>query len=172
MLLTAAVAWTALAQEAANWPQFRGPNGLGIAPDQPVPLSFDGKKGENLRWKTRLPMGGYSSPVVWGDKVFVTGGDLAKRVVYCLHVADGRIAWQQEIEWCRPKPKKTDADPQEMEEEPTLKDNVAANTPATDGRGTWWRWTPRPARKSGAFASGRSTIPGATARRCCCTRTR
>jgi len=116
------------AQDPANWPQFRGPNGLGVAPEQNVPAKFSGKEKENLLWKSPVKMGGHSAPVVWGDKVFVTGGDKDKRELYC-YGTDGKLLWTQEVKWGKP-PKKEG----EEAEEPELKDYVAANTPATDGK--------------------------------------
>lgn len=60
-----------VAVHAQNWPTFRGPNGSGIA-DQPLPTAWDGEKGTGILWKTELPGLGHSSPVVWGNRVFVT----------------------------------------------------------------------------------------------------
>ena len=60
------------------WPQFRGANCSGIAPDdRPMPVEFGPEK--NCLWRTRLPAG-HSSPVVWGDRIFLTGytGEPAK----------------------------------------------------------------------------------------------
>ena len=61
----------AAAAHAQNWPTFRGPNGSGIA-TAPLPTTWDGEKSSNILWKTPLPGLGHSSPVVWGDRVFVT----------------------------------------------------------------------------------------------------
>ena len=60
-----------IAAHAQNWPTFRGPNGSGIA-TTPLPTAWDGEKSSNILWKTPLPGLGHSSPVVWGDRVFVT----------------------------------------------------------------------------------------------------
>lgn len=119
--------------QADDWPQFRGPNGLGIAPEQAVPVKFDGKAGEGLLWKAKIEQGGQSSPIVAGDKVFVTGGSAEKRFVYCYNVADGKLAWKQEVKWGKKAPKKKQGEEEESTE-PDLKDYVAANTPATDGK--------------------------------------
>src|SRR5437016_1880449 len=56
---------------AADWPGFRGNNMSGTA-DGPAPTSWDAVKGTNLAWKTPIPGLAHSSPIVWGDKVFVT----------------------------------------------------------------------------------------------------
>jgi outer membrane protein assembly factor BamB len=55
----------------ANWPSFRGPQAGGIAGGNP-PLRWDVEKAVNLRWKTEIPGLGHSSPVVWGDRLYVT----------------------------------------------------------------------------------------------------
>ena len=59
---------------AAHWPQFRGPTGLGYTDDKNLPLHWNAKSNLNVAWKSPLPKcdNPYSSPVVWGDRVFVT----------------------------------------------------------------------------------------------------
>ncbi|HEY2839711.1 MAG TPA: PQQ-binding-like beta-propeller repeat protein, partial [Pirellulales bacterium] len=54
----------------AEWPQFRGPGGEGISDESKLPDQWTAEK--NVRWKAPLPGTGWSSPVVWGDKVFIT----------------------------------------------------------------------------------------------------
>jgi outer membrane protein assembly factor BamB len=56
--------------DAADWPQFRGPGNSGVATDTPFPDDWSATK--NVTWKVKVPGYGWSSPVVWGDKVFVT----------------------------------------------------------------------------------------------------
>jgi outer membrane protein assembly factor BamB len=78
-----------------NWPQWRGPSGQGYSTDTAVPLTWGEK--ENLLWKTRLPGAGNSSPIVWGERVFLTaaGDKGSERLVLCLSTRDGKILWQQ-----------------------------------------------------------------------------
>lgn len=57
-------------QTAANWPQWRGPFGTGVASDAQPPTEWSDSK--NVRWKTRLPGRGHSTPIVWNDRIFVT----------------------------------------------------------------------------------------------------
>src|SRR5688572_23738632 len=52
------------------WPQWRGPNGNGIAPSADPPLEWS--ETRNVRWKVEVPGRGLASPVVWGDRIFVT----------------------------------------------------------------------------------------------------
>src|SRR5262249_31507606 len=65
-----------------EWPRFRGPNGSGVS-GTPVPVKWTEK---DYRWKVRLPAPGHSSPVLWGDRLFVTCGDekTGQRLVVCL----------------------------------------------------------------------------------------
>ncbi len=81
-----------------NWSRFRGPGGLGISHYSNVPSSWNGKTGENILWKTAIPLPGENSPVVWGKKVFVTGATESKREVYCVDADNGKILWQRSVE--------------------------------------------------------------------------
>jgi outer membrane protein assembly factor BamB len=76
-----------------NFPEFRGPGGLGIANQKNIPTSWDGKTGKNILWKTELPLPGNNSPVFWGNKLFLTGADASKREVYCFDITTGKILW-------------------------------------------------------------------------------
>jgi outer membrane protein assembly factor BamB len=80
---------------AAYWPCWRGPSGQGYVTDTHVPLSWS--ETQNLLWKTALPGEGNSTPVIWGERVFVTGAGNGgrERYVVCLRTTDGKILWQQ-----------------------------------------------------------------------------
>ncbi|MCX6345330.1 MAG: PQQ-binding-like beta-propeller repeat protein [Armatimonadetes bacterium] len=80
---------------AKNWPVFRGPTGMGVIESGDYPLKWDGKSGEGIIWKTAIPLPGWNSPVVWGDKIFVVGADKTKREIYCIDAASGKIIWKQ-----------------------------------------------------------------------------
>jgi outer membrane protein assembly factor BamB len=84
------------AASGENWPRFRGPNGQGIAASGTFPAQWS---DEDYNWKVELPGGGHSSPVVWGDKVFVTCADDTTRQgrILCLNAADGRELWRKEF---------------------------------------------------------------------------
>ena len=79
---------------AQEWTRFRGPNGQGISDATTIPIKWT--EGD-CNWKVDLPGGGHSSPVVWGDKVFVTCGDatVGRGVLLALSVSDGAILWQR-----------------------------------------------------------------------------
>jgi outer membrane protein assembly factor BamB len=80
---------------AAHWPQFRGPNGSGVAPDGPaLPERFG--PAENVLWKIELPPG-HSSPCIWGDRIFLTGFDSAAKSLETLALdrRTGKIVWRR-----------------------------------------------------------------------------
>jgi outer membrane protein assembly factor BamB len=81
------------AARADNWPSWRGAAGQGHAADKDLPLTWSEK--ENIRWKAVLPDSGNASPVVWGDRIFVTQctDKGKKRGVLCLDRATGKQLW-------------------------------------------------------------------------------
>ena len=81
-----------------NWPRFRGPGGLGISAYTNVPTNWNGKTREGILWKKKVPLPGHSSPVFWGDRVFVSGGNKDKREVYCFDAVSGKQLWQGSVE--------------------------------------------------------------------------
>src|SRR5687768_9109492 len=70
LLVALGLAVVSTAGRAGDWPQFRGPGGSAVAEDKPLPVEWS--KDQNIAWKAKLPGYGWSSPVVVGDKVFVT----------------------------------------------------------------------------------------------------
>ena len=82
---------------AQNWPQFRGLNGQGHSAETNLPLQWSAN--ENIAWKTELPGQSWSSPIVWGDHLFVTtamDGGTSCRVI-ALDRKTGRILWNKEV---------------------------------------------------------------------------
>ncbi|QXD23540.1 PQQ-binding-like beta-propeller repeat protein [Opitutia bacterium ISCC 51] len=74
---------------SANWPQFRGSDGRSIADGQTLPSSIDPEKP---LWKTALPTG-HSSPVVWGDTIFLTGFEDMQLIMLCVSRSNGEVLW-------------------------------------------------------------------------------
>lgn len=136
---------TAVSVNAQNWPQFRGPSASGVVEGSTAAVQWNAEKSENIRWKTNIPGLGHSSPVVWGNKVFISTavtsgtkdetryglyGDVApvkddpKHTwkVYALDKNTGKILWERVAYEGVPKvkrhPKSTHAD----------------STPVTDGK--------------------------------------
>lgn len=83
---------------AKNYNAFRGPGSNGIAFNTNIPENWNGETGENIRWKTKIPLQGYNSPVVWNDKIFLTGASKDKREVYCFDSQSGEILWTSAVE--------------------------------------------------------------------------
>ncbi|MEI6351005.1 MAG: PQQ-binding-like beta-propeller repeat protein [Verrucomicrobiota bacterium] len=115
-----------LAEFQKNWPRFRGPDGSGFTKDGNLPLSWDGKTGSGILWKSPIPAPGFNSPLVWNDRVFISGGTAEKREVFCYAAADGKLLWQRAIDNVPGSPAKA----------PEISDSTgyAAPTMAADGR--------------------------------------
>ena len=75
---------------------FRGAFGHGISDRTNIPVDWNGADGKNVIWKTSVPKPGYNSPVIWDDKIFLSGADESSRVVYCIDRNSGKILWEQE----------------------------------------------------------------------------
>jgi len=110
----------------ANWPRFRGPDGGGVSAQGDTPLTCDIKTGTNIAWTTVLPAAGFSSPIVWGDRVFLSGGDEATREVMCFDAASGKLLWECAVPKTAGSPDETPSIPEQC--------GMAAGTVATDGR--------------------------------------
>jgi outer membrane protein assembly factor BamB len=80
-----------------NWPRFRGPGGNGISEATNIPVSWDAKTGSGIAWKTPTPAPGFNSPIIWGDRFFFSGGDAAKREVFCYDRVKGQLVWRQPL---------------------------------------------------------------------------
>src|ERR1044071_17136 len=75
------------------WSQWRGPSGQGIVESGDYPDTWSAT--ENVRWKIEVPGLGYSSPIVWKDRIFVTTAyDGTKRVIQCYKRDDGKLLWE------------------------------------------------------------------------------
>ncbi len=107
---------------AENWPGWRGPRGDGTSEEKEVPLRWDGTTGENIVWKTPLPGRGHSSPIVWGDRLFVVScvEEQQARILFCVDRQSGQILWQRTV-IAAPLEKRHNLN------------SSASGTPATDG---------------------------------------
>jgi outer membrane protein assembly factor BamB len=129
--MTTIGAWTGVAllllatiARAEPWPGWRGPRGDGTSTEANVPVRWSST--DNVAWKVPIPGEGHSSPIVWGDRIFVTTGleKEQKRMLLCLDRSDGRLLWQQEVLKAKPEPKHN-------------LNSFASATPATDGKHVW-----------------------------------
>jgi outer membrane protein assembly factor BamB len=79
---------------AQEWSRFRGPNGSGLSEAKTIPVKWT---DNDIRWKVKLPGEGISSPVVWGEKLFVTAAepDIGQRHLICLSATGGKELWRQ-----------------------------------------------------------------------------
>lgn len=133
------------APATGSWPSFRGPSALGFAEGQRLPERWDGTAGTNILWKAPIPGLAHSSPVVWGDRIFVTtaissrgnatfkpglygDGDASddrsrhRWVVYAIDARSGKVVWERVAFEGEPREKRH------------IKSTYASATPATDGR--------------------------------------
>src|SRR5262245_49964765 len=109
----------ALGLFGADWPQFRGPNGSGICTScGPLPTEFGPRK--NVLWKTDLPAG-KSSPVLAGDRIFLTASEGDDLITLCLSRTSGKVEWRRSVRAAR------------REYQNALNDR-AAPTAVTDGK--------------------------------------
>jgi outer membrane protein assembly factor BamB len=106
------------AEFQTNWPRFRGWDGSGV-------VAWDLKTMPGLLWQSAIPALGHSSPIVWGDRVFISGGTAARREVFCYNTSSGALLWQRAIENVPGSPVKVPEVPEDT--------TYAAPTLATDG---------------------------------------
>lgn len=126
---------SAVSLQADEWPQFRGPTGQGLTTEKNLPLKWGGEKNENVLWKSPLIGDGHASPIVWGDKVFIStvrwaGGKpdpavIPEHHVVCYQAADGKQLWDTSVD---PGPWRRD----DFRSGPG--GGYAAPTPVTDGK--------------------------------------
>ncbi|HLA85431.1 MAG TPA: PQQ-binding-like beta-propeller repeat protein [Thermoguttaceae bacterium] len=123
---TSAPAWPSDDEIAAAWPRFRGPWGNAVSTDTAVPTTWDAATNKNILWKTPVPLPGNNSPIVWLDRVFLSGADRKRREVYCFDADIGKLLWTREAP----------STPQSRAKPPKVEDatGYAAPTMTTDGR--------------------------------------
>jgi len=145
LAITPMVASTSPGAESldANWPQFRGPGARGVSANPGLPDRWSAS--ENVAWKTDIPGQGWSSPIVWGSRVFLTtavgpaspespkkglylGGERPSSTsgyewkVLCLDLDSGKVLWERTVHQGNPPAAKH------------LKNSYASETPVTDGQ--------------------------------------
>ncbi|MCX6855308.1 MAG: PQQ-binding-like beta-propeller repeat protein [Verrucomicrobia bacterium] len=106
------------AATAAPWPAWRGAGGNGVCEETELPLKWSAT--ENVKWKVALPERGNSTPIVWGDQIFITQAVGHERLVLCFSRQDGKELWR--------------AGAKEVADEPTHSTNpYCSASPVTDG---------------------------------------
>lgn len=124
-----------------EWTRFRGPNGTGFSSATTIPVEWT---DADLSWKTELPGLGNSSPVVWGDRVFVLSADPddATRYVLCLSATTGRELWRQKFASSKHRLH--------------VRSSYASSTPAVDEKHVYVAWsTPEKVTFKAFFHDGR-----------------
>ena len=119
---------SAAARADEPWNRFRGPHGSGISTLRGVPVAWT---DADYRWSVDLPGTGISSPVVWGDRVFVTAAneETSQRSLLCYAAADGKLLWTQSV-------------PFEAEKK-HRQNSYATNTPTVDAERVYTVWQSR-----------------------------
>jgi outer membrane protein assembly factor BamB len=103
---------------AANWPAWRGPRGTGVSDERNLPTQWS--RTNNVKWRVPLAERGNSTPIVWGDQIFLTQAVGTRRTLLCLQRADGKVLWE--------------AGMTSSETEPTHETNpYCSASPVTDG---------------------------------------
>jgi outer membrane protein assembly factor BamB len=103
------------------WPRWRGPSGQGLVDGKGYPATWSDT--ENVLWRVKVPGRGHSSPMVWGDRVFLTTAaeDGSSRSVLCYRRSDGTLLWQRPV-------------PEAPAEKLQAKNSYASSSPTTDGK--------------------------------------
>ncbi len=116
----AAVAVTATTWADSNWPHWRGPLSTGHSSEKGLPIKWD---ANSITWKKELKGRGQSSPIIWGERMFLTTalGNGRQRVVFCLDRSDGQMLWEK-VAWT--------GEPERSHRE----NGWASSTCATDGQ--------------------------------------
>lgn len=83
--------------QAQNWPSWRGPNGDGTSSETSLPIHWD--LNTNVAWKIPVPGTGYSSPIIWKDKLFITTAmqETQEKVLLCYDSGSGKLLWQKTV---------------------------------------------------------------------------
>jgi len=110
---------------------FRGPDGSGNSGAAKLATEWNAKDGKTITWKTALPLKGWASAVVWGNRVVTIGANKEKREIYGLEAATGKILWTCVVSKGEKAAADYEANSQDRQWDELL---LAGATPATDGK--------------------------------------
>ena len=128
VLVVGLILSSAVAAQAENWPEWRGPSGNGHAAGA---LPTEWSETKNLVWKTALPKWGVSTPAVWGDAIFLTSqSEEGVLTALRLNAADGKVVWSREVGHADTK---REAEKRSVQKFHKLHNN-ASPSPVTDGK--------------------------------------
>jgi len=80
---------------AGDWPTWRGPLGTGVSEEKNLPTRWS--RSENVKWRVDLPEPSNSTPIIWGDRVFLTQAVKERRTLMCFDRAEGKLLWQEGV---------------------------------------------------------------------------
>lgn len=109
-----------------NFPFLRGPGSRGIIEDTGYPVKWDGAAGTNILWKVKVPREGFSSPVIWGNRLFLTGADSEVSEIFCYNKVTGQLLWRAPANNIPGEPAEAPATSEDT--------GLAAPTAATNGK--------------------------------------
>ena len=96
-----------VAELKANYNAFRGFGSNGIDYHKNIPITWDASTGDNILWKIEIPIHGFNSPIIWGDKLFLSGANAQKREVYCIDRNTGDMLWTVDVKGIPGSPEKS-----------------------------------------------------------------
>src|SRR3712207_9512498 len=79
----------------ANWPQWRGPELNGVSAERNLPLKWTA--AENVAWKLAMPDRSGSTPIVWGERIFLNVAEGDKLGLWCVDRTKGTVLWKREL---------------------------------------------------------------------------
>jgi outer membrane protein assembly factor BamB len=117
-----AACWIPSASQADSWPQWRGPKNDGVSTERNIATHWS--PTENVVWRTELPGQAGATPVVWGDRIFLTSADGDDLVLICVRTEDGKEVWRQKVGSGNQDARAGEG-------------NSASPSPCTDGKHVW-----------------------------------
>lgn len=84
-------------QYQEQWPRFRGPTGSGKTALSDIPRQWNVSEGEGIAWKAAVPLPGPNSPIVWDDRVFVSGATVDQQAIFCFQAETGDLMWRLDV---------------------------------------------------------------------------
>ena len=82
---------------AQAWPRFRGPTGSGISAYSDIPQRWNVSDGSGILWKAEVPLPGFNSPIVWQQRVFVSGATADEQAIFCFNADSGQLVWRRDV---------------------------------------------------------------------------
>ncbi len=111
---------TAVTGIAGDWPHWRGPGFYGVSDETNLPVQFGHER--NVTWKLAMPAWSGSTPIIWGERIFLNVADGGSLYLWSIDRKDGAVLWKKHL---------SDGDHKEM------KQNMSSPSPVTDGKTVW-----------------------------------